>query len=165
MSRGGSEIASVKATTFVPRHALRSALDPTNTRRAQHRPQWLDGVSDVLAGFLRRLRETPPFATTKTRPDLRLPRTTRPRFALLGGQRSKMHRPTPPHDLFRAETPRASQTKSRFSLDEVAITERRNAAVEMAHLVIPTVTRSIGRINGLFCESRKYRKDTTQSIT
>lgn len=47
-----------------------------------------------------------------------------------------------PHDIFRAETPRASQTKSRFSLDKVAIIERSNAAVEMARLVIPTVSRN-----------------------
>ena len=53
----------------VPRYALRSVLDSTNTRRAQLRPQWLDGMSDVLADFLRRLRETHPFATAKIRPD------------------------------------------------------------------------------------------------
>ena len=53
----------------VPRFALRSVLDSTNTRRAQLRPQWLDGMSDVLADFLRRLRETHPFATAKIRPD------------------------------------------------------------------------------------------------
>lgn len=50
-----------------------------------------------------------------------------------------------PHDLFRAETPRASQSKSRFSLDEVAIIERQNAAVEMASFVIPTVFRNTKR--------------------
>jgi predicted transcriptional regulator len=67
--------------------ALRSALDSTNTRRAQHRPQWLDGVSDVLADFLRGYGKHPPFATTKIRPDLRLPGTTSLRFALHGWQR------------------------------------------------------------------------------
>lgn len=50
-----------------------------------------------------------------------------------------------PHDLFRAQATRASQTKERFSLAEVAITERRNAAVEMAHFVIPTVARNVER--------------------
>lgn len=50
-----------------------------------------------------------------------------------------------PHDLFRAQATRASQTKERFSLSEVAITERRNAAVEMARFVIPTVSRNSER--------------------
>ena len=49
--------------------------------------KWLDGVSDVLADFLRRLRDKHPSATAKIRPDLRLPGTTGPRFALLGRQR------------------------------------------------------------------------------
>lgn len=50
-----------------------------------------------------------------------------------------------PHDLFRAQAKRASQTKQRFSLDEVAIIERKNTAVEMAHLIIPTVSRNTKR--------------------
>ena len=49
--------------------------------------KWLDGVSDVLADFLRRLREEHPSATAKIRPDLRLPGTTGLRFALPGRQR------------------------------------------------------------------------------
>ena len=50
-----------------------------------------------------------------------------------------------PHDLFRAQAKRASQTKQRFSLAEVAIIERKNAAVEMASFVIPTVSRNTKR--------------------
>lgn len=50
-----------------------------------------------------------------------------------------------PHDLFRAQAKRASQTKQRFSLAEVAIIERGNAAVEMASFVIPTVSRNTKR--------------------
>ena len=50
-----------------------------------------------------------------------------------------------PHDLFRAQAARASQTKERFSLNEVAITERRNIAVDMAQFVIPTVSRNTKR--------------------
>ena len=53
----------------VPRYALRSVLDSTNTRRAQLRPQWLDGMSDVLADFLRGFGKHTPFATAKIRPD------------------------------------------------------------------------------------------------
>ena len=49
--------------------------------------KWLDGVSDVLADFLRGYGKHPPFATTKIRPDLRLPGTTSLRFALHGWQR------------------------------------------------------------------------------
>jgi len=55
--------------------------------------KWLDGVSDVLADFLRRLRKKPS-ATAKIRPDLRLPGTTGLRFALPGRQRWKVF-PTP----------------------------------------------------------------------
>jgi hypothetical protein len=40
--------------------------------------KWLDGVSDVLADFLRRLRDKHPSATAKICPDLRLPGTCRP---------------------------------------------------------------------------------------
>ena len=59
------------ATTFVmPRYALRSVLDSTNPRRAQLRPQWLDGMSDVLADFLRRLRETHPLRHCENPPGL-----------------------------------------------------------------------------------------------
>jgi transposase-like protein len=47
-----------------------------------------------------------------------------------------------PHALFRSQEARASQTKQRFSLDEVAIFERKNSAVEMAQFVIPTVSRN-----------------------
>jgi len=54
---------------FVPRCALRSVLDSTNTRRAQLRPQWLDGMSDVLADFLCGFGKYTPFATAKIRPD------------------------------------------------------------------------------------------------
>ncbi len=50
-----------------------------------------------------------------------------------------------PHDLFRSQKDRASQTKERFSLDEVAITTRNNSAVGMAQFVIPTVSRNIKR--------------------
>lgn len=50
-----------------------------------------------------------------------------------------------PHDLFRTQRARASQTAEKFSLDEVAITERRNVAVEMAQFVIPTVARNYKR--------------------
>jgi hypothetical protein len=50
-----------------------------------------------------------------------------------------------PHDLFRTQAKRASQTKQRFSLAEVAIIERKNAAVEMARFVIPTVSRNTKR--------------------
>lgn len=50
-----------------------------------------------------------------------------------------------PHDLFHAQAARASQTRERFSLAEVAITERRNAAVDMARFVIPTVARNTER--------------------
>jgi hypothetical protein len=50
-----------------------------------------------------------------------------------------------PHDLFRAQAKRASQTKQRFSLAQVAIIERKNAAVEMASFVIPTVSRNTKR--------------------
>ena len=50
-----------------------------------------------------------------------------------------------PHDLFRQQKSRASQTKERFSLDEVAITQRTNSAVDMAAFVIPTVSRNTMR--------------------
>ncbi|MFO1152055.1 MAG: PD-(D/E)XK nuclease family protein [Rhodospirillales bacterium] len=50
-----------------------------------------------------------------------------------------------PHDLFRAQRTRASQTSTRFSLSEVAIIERKNAAIEMARFVIPTVSRNTKR--------------------
>ena len=50
-----------------------------------------------------------------------------------------------PHDLFRAQAKRASQTRQRFSLADVAIIERKNAAVEMAGFVIPTVSRNTKR--------------------
>jgi hypothetical protein len=50
-----------------------------------------------------------------------------------------------PHDLFREQKARASQTKERFSLNEVAISERTNSAVDMAAFVIPTVSRNTMR--------------------
>ena len=54
---------------FVPRYALRSVLDSTKKRRAQLRPQWLDGMSDVLADSLRGFGKYTPPATAKIRPD------------------------------------------------------------------------------------------------
>ena len=71
----------------VPRYALRSVLDSTNTRRAQLRPQWLDGMSDVLADFLRGFGKHPPSPLRKSARTRCLPRTTGPLFALPGRQR------------------------------------------------------------------------------
>jgi len=74
---------------------------------------------------------------------------------LAGGEKARAFRPLKtlledaptetPHDLFRQQKARASQTKERFSLDEVAITERKNSAVDMAQFVIPTVSRNTMR--------------------
>ena len=59
------------ATTFVvPRYALRSVLDSTNPRRAQLRPQWLDGMSDVLADFLRGFGKHTPLRHCENPPGL-----------------------------------------------------------------------------------------------
>ncbi len=50
-----------------------------------------------------------------------------------------------PHDVFRDERGRASQNKAKFSLNEVAIKERQNIAVDMAAFVIPKATSNYRR--------------------
>ncbi len=78
------------------RHTVaRSAL------ATQHSRKWLDGVSDALAYALRRLGTSRPRATTAIRPRLRLPRTTRLRFALHGAQRMSWPAPLPHADCAR----------------------------------------------------------------
>ncbi|MFZ0256947.1 MAG: PD-(D/E)XK nuclease family protein [Gammaproteobacteria bacterium] len=50
-----------------------------------------------------------------------------------------------PHDLFRRDAARASQTKTPFSLNEVAITPRQNKAIDMARFVLQTVSNNYQR--------------------
>ena len=65
------------------RHTIASSVLAT-----PHSHKWLDGVSDALTDFLRRLRETLPPPLRKSVRALRLPRTTGLRVALHGRQRT-----------------------------------------------------------------------------
>ena len=77
-----------------PRFALRPwryADIIASSMPAPHHPRkWLDGVSDALCILPPRLRDYRPFASPAIRSRLRLPGTTRLRFALHGAQRVRL---------------------------------------------------------------------------